>query len=404
LYCYRCWLRAEGSATYVWAAAFGVAAGLALLTKGPLAFILLGVALTIHLVTSGQVAKLERGGATGVGMALVVGLPWFITMYGVHGDSFVQKFIIANNFGRFFSAEHPEITGGWYSYLMNFPTLLLFFFPWSLFLPQALLHAWRRDDPDARLPLIWLVTVFAFFSTSKTQLVTYIFPLYPAAAVLVGRYWHDALAADHAPAGLRRGVLVVVGFSAFLGIGLAGTAAAKYPGAELVGLGLGLIAVAASVLALRQFDGYVGTAGPAGQSGGAVIFQPRPAVFWALAVGMVPFAVYLMSVLFPRALPFVSTDELARVVRSRFAAAQVVALKLGHRTSLLYNFDFQPMPTESIAEARQRFACLGPVVVLCQDKFADQVASATAPVARQGKIVALANTAALAAAKENCVR
>ncbi|MBF0407684.1 MAG: glycosyltransferase family 39 protein [Candidatus Riflebacteria bacterium] len=38
------------------------------------------------------------------------------------------------------------------------------------------------------LAMSWITVVFLFFSISKTQLITYIFPLYPAAAFLVGKW------------------------------------------------------------------------------------------------------------------------------------------------------------------------------------------------------------------------
>ena len=97
----------------------------------------------------------------------------------------------ANNVTRYLQAEHKETSPVWFF----LPVLLGGFFPWSLALPGALTLAWRRgrgawrarltDNPALFLGL-WVALVFVFFSASQSKLITYIFPLYPAAAVLVG--------------------------------------------------------------------------------------------------------------------------------------------------------------------------------------------------------------------------
>ncbi len=68
------------------------------------------------------------------------------------------------------------------------------FFPWVTFLPQALKHAFaggwkkRNEHPEAWFFVIWIAFVLLFFSTSQSKLIPYILPVYPALALLVGRF------------------------------------------------------------------------------------------------------------------------------------------------------------------------------------------------------------------------
>ncbi len=159
-----------------------------MLTKGPVAPVLLGATFLIHLLWTRRIERLASADAVAaVVAALAVGLPWYAAMYVMHGSAFVHGFLGVNNIQRFLKPEHSSQTGGWYSCFLNVPILLAFFFPWSLFLPQAIARNCRLND-GARLASTWFAVVFVFFSLSKTILVTYIFPLYPAAALLVGAF------------------------------------------------------------------------------------------------------------------------------------------------------------------------------------------------------------------------
>src|SRR5262249_29074424 len=66
-------------------------------------------------------------------------------------------------------------------------------FPWSLLLPAAVAHAWRRrsglrDDP-LLLPLVWLGAVLAMNMSVGAPRWRYLLPALPPAALLVARTW-----------------------------------------------------------------------------------------------------------------------------------------------------------------------------------------------------------------------
>jgi 4-amino-4-deoxy-L-arabinose transferase-like glycosyltransferase len=177
-----------------WIVLAGVMTGLAALTKGPVALVLIGVQTIAYLCLTRQAKRLLSPTLWGgFSLCLVVGLPWFLWMIHLHGRLFIDGFLEANNVTRYLQAEHKETSPLWFF----LPVLIGGFFPWSLALPGALVLAWRQgreawrnsvtDNPALFLGL-WVALVFVFFSASQSKLITYIFPLYPAAAVLVG-YW-----------------------------------------------------------------------------------------------------------------------------------------------------------------------------------------------------------------------
>lgn len=175
-----------------WIALAGALTGLAALTKGPVALVLIGIQTIAYLCLTRQAKRLLSPALWGgFALCLLVGLPWFLLMIHLHGKLFIDGFLEANNVTRYLQAEHKETSPFWFF----LPVLLGGFFPWSLALPGALALAWRQgreawqeqvtDNPALFLGL-WGALVFVFFSASQSKLITYIFPLYPAAAVLVG--------------------------------------------------------------------------------------------------------------------------------------------------------------------------------------------------------------------------
>src|SRR5439155_1655385 len=94
------------------------------------------------------------------------------------------------------------------------PAFLLGFFPWSVFAIPALLERDQSNRPstavNARLFLkVWFAVVFIAFSISGSKLVSYILPMYPAAALLVGD-WCARAANDQA----KRKITVIGGLCA----------------------------------------------------------------------------------------------------------------------------------------------------------------------------------------------
>jgi 4-amino-4-deoxy-L-arabinose transferase-like glycosyltransferase len=118
-------------------------------------------------------------------------LPWYGLVLAANGWGFVEGFLIKHHITRYTGIVSSHAGPIWY----YFPVLLIGFFPWSGFLPAALWRvgrmARRRQaaDPGERLLVAsacWLLGVFVFFSFAGTKLPSYLFPAFPALALLVG--------------------------------------------------------------------------------------------------------------------------------------------------------------------------------------------------------------------------
>lgn len=166
--------------------------GLAVVTKGPVGLIFCGGIIGVYLILTGNLAEIKRMKLwSGTALFTVVALPWYLAMYYYHGMDFINTFLGFHNITRFLQPEHA--TGAlWYYYI---PVLIIGFFPWTAFLGQAAIAGVREKGPYRNVIyflLIWLFVIFLFFTFSQTKLVSYILPMYPPLALLVGWYFDKA--------------------------------------------------------------------------------------------------------------------------------------------------------------------------------------------------------------------
>lgn len=164
--------------------------GLSLLAKGPIGYAFPALIILIYLGCTRQLSQLKHMKLPqGILLAFLIGLPWYGYMYHVHGEVFLDTFIGYHNFTRFAAPEHP----GQNSLLFYVPILFAAMMPWTVALFPTVHRLFKKRDPfkDFLLYcLIWSVFIFVFFSVSKTQLVTYIAPMFPPTAYLLGWYWY----------------------------------------------------------------------------------------------------------------------------------------------------------------------------------------------------------------------
>lgn len=322
LYAYRRWFDAIGGARFGWMILCGTATGLGMLAKGPVAPFLIFVTFCIHL---GWARSFKRMASldflVGALTALLVGLPWFIAMYVIHKNDFVQGFLVANNVQRFLKPEHSKQTGHWYSYFMNIPILFVFFFPWSIFLVQAIRKC-NKVNAGTKLAVAWFIAVFVFFSLSKTLLVTYIFPLYPAAALLVGVFL-DRAASDKTTfsRGIRTSLSAGLVVALLISFILMKTAHVKYPEAYASAAVLSAILVTTFLAALL-----------------VSIVSKREStkeIVCTIGIGMVLFASWLMWAVAPPVGARTSSRELAKHVNYK-PSIEFIAFDMECPSALYY--------------------------------------------------------------------
>jgi len=190
-----CFHRSRSTHTALWLAASGACAGLAVLTKGPVGLILPGAAALVVLALERDLRFLWRPAWLAGALAfLAVAVPWYLTLaFTGHGD-WLHEFFLRQNAGRFLDPfDHAR---PFYYYGKRFLSDL---FPWCLFLPLLLLDRPRDGQPEAergawRLMAVYAAVVLAFFSAAGAKRGVYILPMYPAYALLVGRFLDRFLA------------------------------------------------------------------------------------------------------------------------------------------------------------------------------------------------------------------
>jgi 4-amino-4-deoxy-L-arabinose transferase-like glycosyltransferase len=200
---YRAWDAEENRTAYLLLAY--VSAGFGILTKGPLAVLLPGAVMLIFLAIRRDLRfLLKMKLVLGAVVTLAVAVPWY-ALVAMGEDTFLGHFLLRQNVGNFLSAtpRHPE------PFWFYAEVLLVGFLPWSFFLPLAVTAAVRRPGgvgPARTFLLVWATFVFVFFSAASSKLPTYVLPMFPAAALLVGDLWDRAFSTQEAP---RRWTMVL---------------------------------------------------------------------------------------------------------------------------------------------------------------------------------------------------
>jgi len=190
--------------------------GGAVLAKGPIGVLLPGAVVLLFLIMRRQAGLVKR---MSLGRGLLIGLavaaPWYVAV-SLRNPGYLKYFFVDLNLGSFVGSQphHPEPI---YYYLVF---LILGFLPWGFFIPGALVDAWRRRTLDEHggtlFLMVWAGVYLGFFSLATSKLSTYILPLFPPLALLIGRLWHDA--ATHAAANrlVRWSMVLHLGFPGLL--------------------------------------------------------------------------------------------------------------------------------------------------------------------------------------------
>jgi 4-amino-4-deoxy-L-arabinose transferase-like glycosyltransferase len=202
--------RPRWRAPFVWL--LYAATALAVLTKGPVAPLLIGAIIGAFLVLEGDVRALRwLLNPLGIGLFLLVAVPWFV-LVSHSNPEFVDFFIVKQHINRFLKPdEHreplwffvPIVMGGmlpWTAFAMFSPRLLAGF---------ARRLATRRVPAATLYCTIWSAVIFLFFSLSGSKLATYVLPMFCPLAILAARFFESVITGGRIDV-LRRGTLTML--------------------------------------------------------------------------------------------------------------------------------------------------------------------------------------------------
>ncbi len=170
----------------VWAFGFYAGAALGLLAKGPPALVTVALGAVVFLWGKPDARRPLRLWA-GLPLTLVPALVWFLLARSAAGGAVSKE--VSGTFTRQIvermveGVSHPHAP--WY-YITSFPVE---WFPWSVFIPWTVVHAWRtrHEGPGTRLVLSWTIPALIFFHLIVEKRHVYILPLYPGFAMLTAR-------------------------------------------------------------------------------------------------------------------------------------------------------------------------------------------------------------------------
>ncbi|NNM68815.1 MAG: glycosyltransferase family 39 protein [Gallionella sp.] len=162
---------------------------LAVLSKGLMGLILPGTAVLIYCALQRDLTVLKRmHWLPGLAVFFLIVTPWFYLVMKANPE-FFEKFFIYEHYTRFITKDLGRYQP-WYYFV---PILLSGALPWTVLMFDSVLRAWRdggRADKafsPERFLMIWAVFIYLFFSVSGSKLPSYLLPMFPALALLMGQ-------------------------------------------------------------------------------------------------------------------------------------------------------------------------------------------------------------------------
>jgi 4-amino-4-deoxy-L-arabinose transferase-like glycosyltransferase len=164
------------------------AAALATLAKGLVAIAIPGAALILYTLVTRDAGPWRRLHALpGLAVYFLVAAPWFVLVSRANPE-FVQFFFVHEHVERFLTETHNR-TGEWWYFV---PWYALGIMPWTVVWAVTLPRSWRDAQAFAngfswkRFCLVYAAFIFVFFSMSGSKLPSYILPMFPALALVLG--------------------------------------------------------------------------------------------------------------------------------------------------------------------------------------------------------------------------
>jgi 4-amino-4-deoxy-L-arabinose transferase-like glycosyltransferase len=178
----------------------------AVMTKGPLAFVLCALAMGLAIAMSADIRRrlLALHWIAGAGIAAAIAAPWFVYMYLRFRGDFVAGYVLDENI-RLFAADRFGDQPPFWFYFQILATGML---PWTGVVVGRLIDDVRaavsrqRRDSAGSVDLLlwaWTIAIVGFFTFSRFKLDHYVFPAAPALCLLIAHAWTDIRAFPDSP-------------------------------------------------------------------------------------------------------------------------------------------------------------------------------------------------------------
>ena len=168
--------------------------GFAILTKGPVAFVLAALTIISFLFCQKNWRRLlcKINPKKGFFITILISIPWYVLELIKEGKPFWDSFFGYHNFQRYTSVVNNHAEPFWFFlYIMLIASL-----PFTPFLCHGIFETFKDFRKSLKknsivsetlhtYSLCWLTSILIFFSISATKLPSYWLPAIPAAAILI---------------------------------------------------------------------------------------------------------------------------------------------------------------------------------------------------------------------------
>ncbi len=205
----------EENKEYYWFL-FYVFMGLGFLAKGILALVIPVTIMFICNFLTKSIKDIFKPINLLPGLIVFIAIitPWHVIMYQKYGYLFVKDYFLIHHFGRFMGSEYlGRERPIWYF----IPVFLAGFMPWTFVFISYVVNNFKKlkvkfksingnfliklqniltvENNEQKLILfatVSFIIIFCLFSSSSTKLPTYILPVFPFAAILIGHFWYTS--------------------------------------------------------------------------------------------------------------------------------------------------------------------------------------------------------------------
>ena len=209
-----------------WTVAAGAALGLGILTKGLAGVALAGIAYGGYLVVSRRLRFVHCFRAlVALSVAALIGSSWYLAVEQSR-PGFLHYYFFDRHVLGFLTRDQPHGAAQWWYYL---PILIVGGLPWGAYLPVLVCDAYSRQrvktpvasDAGDNRPLLflgcWLVGCTLFLTMAGSKFGTYIWPVFPAVAILAAVVWARKIEGSLSPAA-RRWMTPIICLTGLLGL------------------------------------------------------------------------------------------------------------------------------------------------------------------------------------------
>ncbi|WP_116136368.1 glycosyltransferase family 39 protein [Trinickia diaoshuihuensis] len=165
------------------------AMALAVLSKGLIGVLLPGMVLVAYSLIQRDWALWKRLYLpSGLAVFFAIATPWFVFVQQ-RNPEFFNFFFIVQQFDRYLTPDQHR-PGPVYYFVW---VLLVGFLPWLPLGWRSIRHALAQPRQlngfaPGKLLVVWSALIFLFFSASHSKLVSYVLPVAPALALIIGAY------------------------------------------------------------------------------------------------------------------------------------------------------------------------------------------------------------------------